>query len=228
VSGTPNLQVVDDPARACAALLLGVAAQGGQIALSGGSTPRAAYELAAQDAGAWRRATVWFSDERCVPPDDPNSNYLMARESLLDPLGDSAPTVHRIEGELGPDPAALAYETALRAAPPLDLVLAGLGPDGHTLSLFPDQPSLSERSRWVVGVAEAGHEPLIARVTLTFAALAVVKRVVFLVDGAAKAPAVAAAFGTGVEPNPHIPASMVAEFADDVTVLLDSASAAQL
>jgi 6-phosphogluconolactonase len=230
VSGRAKLQVVDDPARECAALLLDVARAGGHIALAGGSTPRVAYELAAKDAGAWPGATVWFGDERCVPPDDPSSNYRMVRESLLDPLGDAAPSVHRMQGELGPDAAAAEYDAELRAAGdhPLDLVLVGLGPDGHTLSLFPDQPSLDERSRWVLGVAESGHEPYVARVTLTFAALAVAKRVVFLVDGAAKAAAVAAAFGPDVTPGPHIPASMVADFADDVTVLLDSAAAAQL
>jgi 6-phosphogluconolactonase len=230
VSATPKLQVVDDPARECAALLLEVARAGGQIAFAGGSTPRAAYELAARDPGAWVGATAWFGDERCVPPDDEKSNYKMVRESLLDPLGPSAPAVRRMEGELGPDAAADAYEAELRTAgeSPLDLVLAGLGPDGHTLSLFPDQTSLSERSRWVVGVPEAGHEPYVPRVTLTFAALTAVKRVVFLVGGAAKAPAVAAAFGPNARPGPHVPASMVAEFAGDLTVLLDPAAAAQL
>jgi 6-phosphogluconolactonase len=228
VSGTPKLQVVENPAQACAALLLEVARAGGQIALAGGSTPRVAYELAAEDAGAWSAATVWFGDERCVPPGDPSSNYRMVRESLLDPLGASAPAVHRIEGELGPDAAADAYESALRGAEPLDLVLVGLGPDGHTLSLFPDQPALSERLRLVVGVPEAGHEPFVARVTLTFPALARAKRVVFLVDGSPKAAAVAAAFGPDARKGPHIPASLVADFADDVTVLLDSAAAAQL
>jgi 6-phosphogluconolactonase len=230
VSGPPKLQIVENPAQECATLLLEVAGAGGQIVLAGGSTPRAAYELAASDADAWSRSVLWFGDERCVPPDDQSSNYRMVRESLLDKLGDAVPTVHRMQGELGPDAAADAYEAELRAAgeSPLDLVLVGLGPDGHTLSLFPDQPSLSESSRWVIGVPEAGHEPFVARVTLTFPALAAAKRVVFLVDGAAKAPAVAAAFGPDAHPSPHIPASMVQEFADDVTVLLDSAAAAQL
>jgi 6-phosphogluconolactonase len=230
VSCTPKVQVVDDPARECAALLLEVARAGGHIAFAGGSTPRAAYEIAAQDAGAWSRATAWFGDERCVPPDDDLSNYKMVRESLLEPLGASGPAVRRMHGELGPDAAADAYEAELRAAGdrPLDLVLAGLGPDGHTLSLFPDQSSLAERSRWVVGVPEAGHEPYVPRVSLTFAALTAVTRVVFLVAGEEKAPAVAAAFGPNARPGPHVPSSMVAEFTDDLTVLLDPAAAAQL
>jgi 6-phosphogluconolactonase len=228
-----KLEVVEDPARACAALLTELARAGGQLALAGGSTPRAAYELAAADGEAWATATIWFGDERCVPPEDPSSNYRMVKEALLDRVGGglggvAGPAVHRMRGELGPAAGAEEYEAELRDAgsPRLDLVLLGLGPDGHTLSLFPDQPALSERSRWVIGVEQAAHEPFVPRISLTFAALAAAKRVVFLVDSAAKAPAVAAAFGPDARPDPHIPASLVAEIADDVTVLLDPAAAA--
>ncbi len=227
-----RVQVVADPARECASILVATARAGGGIALAGGSTPRAAYELAAADHGAWESAVVWFGDERCVSPDDDRSNYRLARETLLEPLAAAGvePPVHRMQGELGPHDAADAYETELRAAgaTPLDLVLLGIGPDGHTLSLFPDQQTLSERSRWVVGVDEAGHEPFVPRVSLTFAALESVGRVVFLIAGAEKADAVAAAFGPDARPDPHIPSSMVAEFADDLLVLLDAQAAAKL
>jgi 6-phosphogluconolactonase len=229
-----RVQVVDDPARECASILVATARAGGGVALAGGSTPRAAYALAAADPAAWGSAVVWFGDERCVAPNDDRSNFRLARETLLEPLAaaDVKPAVHRMQGELGPHAAADAYEVELRgaaeSAAPLDLVLLGIGPDGHTLSLFPDQATLSERSRWVVGVEQAGHEPFVPRVSLTFAALESVGRVVFLIAGAEKADAVAAAFGPDARPVPHVPASMVTEFADDVLVLLDPQAAAKL
>jgi 6-phosphogluconolactonase len=227
-----RLDVVADPARECAALLTSVAAAGGQIALAGGSTPRAAYEIAAENAHAWASAVLWFGDERCVPPDDERSNFKMAKQALLDPLASAGvtPDVRRIEGERGLDAAADAYDAELLAAghPALDLVLLGLGPDGHTLSMFPDHPELAERSRWAIGVPEAGHEPFVPRVSLTFAALAACKRAVFLIAGEAKAAAVAAAFGPDARPDPQVPASLVADFADDVLVLLDPHAASQL
>jgi 6-phosphogluconolactonase len=230
---SPELEVVADPALACAAALSDVAAAGGQIVLAGGSTPRAAYQAVSKEG--WGAAVLWFGDERCVPQDDERSNYRMVRESLLDPIleaggGAGRPEVHRIEGELGPAAAADAYEAAVRDAgrPPFDLLLLGLGPDGHTLSLFPDQETLSERSRWVIGVERAGLEPFVPRVSLTLAALASARQVMFLVTGAGKADAVAAAFGPGARPDPHVPASLVPEIADDVIVLLDAAAAAKL
>lgn len=227
-----RLLVVEDPARECAEILVGAARAGAGIALSGGSTPKAAYEIAANEPDAWRDAVVWFGDERCVPPDDDRSNYKVARETLLDPLAAAGvtPVVHRMEGELGPQPAADRYEALLRGAgeAPLDLVLLGIGPDGHTLSLFPDQPTLSERARWVTGVERAGFEPYVPRVSLTFVALESVGRVVYLIAGAEKADAVAAAFGPDARPDPHVPTSMVSKFAADVLVLLDSAAAAKL
>jgi 6-phosphogluconolactonase len=151
----------------------------------------------------------------------------MVKESLLDRLSGGQPTVHRMEGELGPDPAAEAYERDLSAAgpPEFDLVLLGLGPDGHVASLFPNQHSLSVRERLVVGVPEAGLEPFVPRVSMTLPVLGGGKRVVFLVSGESKAGAVAAAFGPDAKPDPRVPASMLPPFASDVTVLLDSAAA---
>ena len=152
----------------------------------------------------------------------------MVKESLLDPLGDAAPAdVRRIKGELGAGEAADEYVRALRDAgpPEFELVLLGIGPDGHTASLFPDQPSLSERSRLAVGVPEAGLEPFVPRVTLTWPALASARQIAFLASGASKATAVAAAFGPDAKPDPHIPSSMLAPIAKEITVLLDPAAA---
>jgi 6-phosphogluconolactonase len=188
----------------------------------------AAYERAALHPEAWERATLWFGDERCVQPDDERSNYRMANESLLSRVHPRA--VHRIPGELGHSEAADAYEHALRVAgpPEFDLLLLGLGPDGHVASLFPGQETLAERTRLVVGVPQAGLEPFVPRVTMTLPALASAGRVVFLVSGESKARAVASAFGPDAEPDPGVPASLVPSVAQDVTVLLDQAAAGDL
>jgi 6-phosphogluconolactonase len=227
-----EIEILDDPARACAAMLVGVAAGGGHIVLTGGSTPRAAYGEfveAVRTVGIDVSGCVmWSTDERCVPPEDERSNYRMARESLLEPLGEfgGVPTVHRIRGELGPQDGAEDYERSLREAgsPRFDLVLLGIGPDGHLASMFPDQESLSERSRLVVGVPEAGLEPYVPRVTMTFPALVNARQIVFLATGGSKAEAVAAAFGPDAKPDPHVPSSLLASHAKDVKdvkVLLD-------
>jgi 6-phosphogluconolactonase len=222
-----DLRICEDPARECAQLLAKAASEGGHLVLAGGSTPRAAYELAAAGDGSWARATLWFGDERCVEPDDERSDFGMVKHTLLDRLSGEQPAVHRIQGELGASAAADAYERELRAAgpPQFELVLLGLGPDGHTASLFPDQPTLSERERLVVGVQEAGLEPFVPRVTLTFPILGGGRQIVFLVSGADKAGAVAAAFGPDAKPDPSVPASMLSPFASEVTVLLDRAAA---
>lgn len=222
-----ELQRFENPAATCAELLSSAASAGGDLVLAGGSTPRAAYETAATHGADWSSATVWFGDERCVAADDELSNFAMVKASLLDRLPGPGPAVHRIEGELGPDEAAASYERSLDAAgrPEFDLVLLGLGPDGHTASLFPRQGSLAVRERLVVGVKEAGLEPFVPRVTLTFPALGGGKRVVFLVEGESKAGAVAAAFGPDAKPDPRVPASMLAPFASEVVVLLDEAAA---
>lgn len=232
---TVDIQVVEDPARACSVMLVGAAAGGGHIVLAGGSTPKAAYEQLADVVGEvaldLTATTFWFGDERCVAPDDDRSNYLMAKRALLDRLdGDNQPVVRRIQGELGPGPAADAYERELQAAGPprFDMLLLGIGADGHTASLFPDQATLAERERLVVGVPEAGLEPYVPRVSLTLPALASARQVVFLISGASKADAVAAAFGANAKPDPHFPCSMVAPLASEVTLLLDGDAAAKL
>jgi 6-phosphogluconolactonase len=225
-----DLRVVDDPAQGGAELLAQAASAGGHIALSGGSTPREAYEIAAQMTVDWAGATLWFGDDRCVPPDHELSNYRMAKETLLDRV-DPGPEVHRIKGELGPREAADEYELALRDAfdghtPKLDLALMGLGPDLHTASLFPGKPALRERERLAVGVEEAGMEPYVGRVTLTLPVFNAAKEVVFLVTGADKADAVAGAFGG--EPREEAPASLVTPESGRLVLLCDAGAAAKL
>ena len=135
-----------------------------------------------------------------------------------------------MEGELGQQAGADAYERVLRdAGPPrFDILLLGIGPDGHTLSLFPDQSTVQERSRLVIGVDEAGHEPYVPRISFTLPALRLADKVVVLASGAAKAGPLAAAFGPDAQPSPHLPSSMVPSFADHVILLLDAAAAAEL
>lgn len=235
---TVSFEVVDDPARGCAALMVGAALGGGNIVLTGGSTPRAAYEhfVEAVDAVGidLRHTTFWMGDERCVDPDDDRSNFKMIRESLLEPLGEAnQPTIHRMKGELGYAQGADDYERTLgEHAPPtpplFDLLLLGIGPDGHCASLFPGQSSLSERSRRVVGVPEAGLEPFVPRISLTLPALTAARHIVFLATGESKADAIADAFGPGSEPDPATPASLLVPEAKQITVLVDEAAASRL
>jgi len=235
---TVSFEIVDDPARACAALMVGAAIGGGDIVLTGGSTPRAAYQHFVEavktvgiDLG---RTHLWMGDERCVEPDDGRSNYKMIKESLLDGLGpDNQPTMHRMKGELGPDPGAEDYARELEergppVPPKFDLVLLGIGPDGHCASLFPNQDTLLERSRMVVGVPMAGLEPFVPRITLTLPTLAAGRHIVFLATGASKADAIAEAFGPGADPDPATPASLLAPAAKLITVLADEAAAAHV
>ena len=133
-------------ARAVAEILARAARTGATIALTGGTTPARAYELAAELEADWGRAELWWGDERCVPPDDERSNYGLARRALLDRLPTQPRHVHRIEGELGAEQAAARYDAALAGAR-IDLVLLGLGPDGHAASLYPHAPALAERER---------------------------------------------------------------------------------
>ncbi len=218
-----------------AAATRAVAAHGAfTLALAGGSTPRRLYALLA-DASApfrgripWDRTHVFFGDERPVPPDHPDSNYRMAREALLDHV--AVASVHRIRGE---DPAAAdAYEAELRrffGVPPggepprLDVVLLGLGPDGHTASLFPGTAAVDETVRWVVSpfVARLGTR----RTTLTLPILNRARAVVFVVSGAGKATALARVLAPtpGAEP---LPAARVRPDGEAVWIFDDDAASA--
>src|ERR1700704_2557360 len=159
------------------------------VALSGGSTPRETYRRIASEALVsrvmWSRVQVLWSDERCVPPHHAESNYRMARETLLDRVPVPAANVHRIHGEDDPTIAAAVYETTLRALLRIDLILLGLGADGHTASLFPGSAAAHEQTRWVM--ATQADATSMWRITLTPAVINGAADVLFLVSGGAKA-----------------------------------------
>jgi 6-phosphogluconolactonase len=220
VEPRPDFQLTYDPAGAAAALL---AAADGHVCITGGSTPRKAYERVAAERPDWSGVDVWFTDERCVPPDHEHSNFGMADEALLSRV--SGATVHRMQGELGPERGATEYERELEDAgrPSFELILLGLGPDAHTCSLFPGDDALGERERPVVGVETPGMAPLLPRITLTLPTVNASRRIVFLVTGEDKADAVARTFSGRRDPT--APASLVE---GEVTVLLDAAAAGRL
>jgi 6-phosphogluconolactonase len=197
-----------------------------RIALAGGSTPRALYPALVRGVD-WTRAAVFFGDERAVGPTDPQSNYRMARETLLDPAGVPPADVFRWRGE-DPDldAAARDYEsklTANAAAPWLDLALLGLGPDGHTASLFPGTTALAEESRLAVAVDVPAQGT--RRLTLTYPALCGAGDVCFLVTGREKASALAAVLRRSA---PDLPAARIMRRAGPVTVFCDADAAAEL
>jgi 6-phosphogluconolactonase len=210
----------DHASEAAAELLAAAARAGAAVALSGGSTPRQAHELAASAEPDWSRASVWLVDERVVPPDDPRSNARLVRETLLDRLT-RPPDTHFVRTDLVPDDAAAAYDLELGEAR-IGLALLGIGHDGHTASLFPDAPALDEREQLAVA-AEAQLEPFVPRVTMTIPALAAVEHLLFLVTGENKADAVRRAFA---EPPSHAtPASLVRSAAGTTTAVLDRGAA---
>lgn len=159
------------------------------LVLSGGSTPQRLLTRLSDEPVEWPRVQVFFGDERCVEPDDPASNYRMAREALLDRVPLREDQVHRIRGEEGPERAATLYEEELAAWPRLDMVLLGLGGDGHTASLFPGGPELDEARRRVV--ASRSPAPPRERVTLTLPAINASREAMFVVTGETKAARVA-------------------------------------
>lgn len=216
------LPTAADVATAAAERLVAHAAAGHHIALSGGSTPKAAYQRAAGLLGDWRNAVLWFGDDRAVGPEHEHSNFAMTRQALLAGIpGDRRPRVERILGERGADAAAEEYEARRATAPPLHLALMGLGPDGHTASLFPGKPAVDERERQVVAVPEAGMEPYVPRVTLTLPVFEAAGEVLFLVAGADKREAMERAFGT--DPDPDSPAARLRP--PGLVVLCDEAAA---
>ena len=185
------------------------------VALAGGATPQRTYELLAQepfrDRIPWQNTHIFWGDERCVPADDPRNNARMAYQALLKHIPVPSAQVHPMVCDSSPHGAALEYEALLRdffvAAPPrFDLVLLGLGKDGHTASLFPGTPALDEQQRWVaeVSVPEEG----LHRLTLTPAALNQAALVVFLVSGYAKASILRKVFEDTQDPS-GIPARLI-------------------
>ena len=179
------------------------------VALAGGTTPGGAYRLLAPTR--WSEVELWFGDERCVGPDDPESNYRMVVETLL-PVAAGA-TVHRIEGELGAERAADAYDALVRArvpagadgVPVLDVAVLGIGEDGHTASLFPHNSALEAADRVAVAVHDAPKPPP-DRVSLTLEVLRAARACVLLASGAGKAQPLARALA---EPDPAVPASLL-------------------
>jgi len=220
-----DIVVHDDETAAAedaAARIAAAVAAGGHIGLSGGSGPRPAYERAAILRPDWSPVELWWIDDRCVPPADGRSNYRIIRESLLDGLARQPAEVHRIRGELDVEAAAAEYDAAL-AGVTLSFAFMGLGPDGHTASLFPNGPELDVTDRRAVA-AEARMEPFVPRVTMTRPVLAAAETMVYLVTGEAKADAVARAFAD--TPSPDTPASLVR--GQRTVALLDRAAATRL
>ena len=199
------------------------AARGGRcaLALSGGSTPRPAYERLATEPGMpWSAVEIYFGDERAVPPTDPGSNYRMAREALVDRVGLPAERVHRMEAD-GPDVEAAAARYAALLPDRLDVLVLGMGPDGHTASLFPRSPALRETRRKVVPARSP--VPPVDRLTITPPVIASARRLAVITAGAAKAPLLAQ-----VLRGPWRPEELPAQLAREGTWLVDRAAAAAL
>jgi 6-phosphogluconolactonase len=206
------------------------------VALAGGGTPAGLYRRLAQEPQRgqvnWPRVWVFFGDERCVPPDNAESNYRMARETLLASVPLAEQNIHRVHGEKPAEQAAAQYAQELRAklgpGPSFDLVLLGMGEDGHTASLFPGMPALAIRDEWVVASDVPVYvRPQVRRVTLTLPVLNAARQVLFLVAGGNKAGAVRAVLGEQEAAQP-LPAALVRPEAGGLTWLLDRAAATEM
>jgi 6-phosphogluconolactonase len=207
------------------------------VALSGGKTPTALYDLLAKAPFVsqipWARVHLFWGDERCVPHDHADSNYRMTRELLLDHVPIPAANVHRMPGEMDPAEAAARYEEELReffaphggGFPVFDLILLGLGEDGHTASLFPGTRALRESARWVLGYYVDPQKGW--RITLTPPAINAARLVVFIAAGAAKAPVVRDILEGPFRPD-TLPAQVVRPDGGKLLWLLDRDAAALL
>jgi 6-phosphogluconolactonase len=184
------------------------------LALSGGSTPARTYELLASELESWHAIELWFADERCVGPHDEQSNYRLAQQTLLSGAAHlDAQRVHRMEGELGPDDGALRYASELREHAPakdelpvLDVIVLGIGPDGHVASLFPGAATLDAGAQELCLGVHDSPKPPPERITLTLPVLHAARRCLLLATGAGKADAVNAMLA---EPSRHVPASLL-------------------
>ena len=217
-----------------------VAARGrARIAISGGSTPKAAFQLLADPHQPWRARIPWdklelyWVDERCVPPDDQESNFRMTREALLNHVPLRPEHIHRMEGELDPEEAAARYESGLRNSfrlegaevPHFDLVQLGIGPDGHTASLFPYTEALNEMMRLVA----SNHVPQkdTWRITLTWPVINQARSVFFLVSGQDKAGVLKEVL-TGERDVERLPSQLIWPASGILTLILDKSAASQL
>jgi 6-phosphogluconolactonase len=213
---TEEFTVLESPEEVAAAAAADIAEalrEGARsLVLAGGTTPQRCYELLARMDVEWGRVSILFGDERCVPPHHHDSNYRMAREALLDRVAPA--TIYRMPAELGPDEAADLYAHVVAAVAPLDVVLLGVGEDGHTASLFPGHPALKAPGL-AIGIRDSPKPPP-QRVTLTLNALQSARRVIILATGAGKAEAVARA------KRGEVPSGMIA----GARWLIDRAAAA--
>jgi 6-phosphogluconolactonase len=210
-----------------------------RLAISGGSTPQATFKLLADPAGPFAKTVPWdklqlfWVDERCVPPTDKDSNYRMTNEAMLAKVPLGPEQIHRMEGELEPEVAAARYEAAIRTAfrlegaetPVFDLVLLGMGDDGHTASLFPHTKALHELGRLVV----ANHVPQkdTWRITLTLPVINRGREVAFLIEGAGKADVLHDVLLGEYDPESK-PSQLIRPASGGLTFLLDAAAAAKL
>jgi len=246
MSGAPEVRIAEDAqelAQEAADLFVwlgqqAVAASGRfRVVLSGGTTPKLLYAMLVSPAFSgqleWPRVEFYFGDERCVPPDHPDSNFRMADETLLRPLKIAPERIFRMRGEADdPDEAAREYETVLRTQfgvpapgwPSFDLILLGLGEDGHTASLFPGAPALEERARLVVASRAPGGVK--NRLTLTVPAMNQARVVLFLVSGIIKAAAVHAVIED--RETGRVPAKLIRPVSGRVIWILDRAAASGL
>jgi 6-phosphogluconolactonase len=198
------------------------------LALSGGTTPRRAYELLAAQPADLDGVEFWFADERCVGPEDEQSNYRLVAENLLETAGIATERVHRMQGELGPEQGARRYARELRQGvpaaqgglPALDVIVLGIGPDGHVASLFPGAPTLEAGDEALCLGVHDSPKPPPERITLSLAVLRTARSCLLLATGASKADAVNAMLA---EPSRHVPASLLRR--ERLTVIVDDAAA---
>jgi 6-phosphogluconolactonase len=210
-----------------------------RVAISGGSTPKAMFDLLADPAKPfvkqvpWDKLDLYWVDERCVPPDNVESNYRMTSEALLSKVPLAAERIHRMEGELDPEVAAARYESTIRngfklegaETPTFDLVLLGMGDDGHTASLFPHTEALNDLTH----IAIANHVPQkdTWRITLTWPVINQGREVAFLIEGSAKTQVLHDVFLGPYQPD-TFPSQLIRPASGSLTLLLDTAAAAKL
>ena len=208
--------------------------------LAGGSTPMHVYSLLGRESNTsgldWERVYIFWGDERCVPSDHTDSNFRAAKESLLDNVPLPEKNIHRIPSEMPPEEAARLYQAQLKSSlsgpkeiincvPAFDLILLGMGEDGHTASLFPCSPALEERNKWAVAVTHKNPPPpLVDRITLTLPVINNASHVVFLVSGRKKAHAFEQVFSKDKDSHPLLPAALVQPRRGDLTWLIDRAA----
>ncbi len=207
------------------------------IVLTGGSTPRRLYQLLSrQDLYPidWQRVQIFFSDERCVPPEHADSNFKMASEALLAKISIPNANIHRMPGEEAPVSGAVAYEKMLRqifpnsAYPAFDLILLGLGEDGHTASLFPNTTAMEETQTWVTWVEHTSQPfPLVDRLTLTLPAINAGANIFFLVAGSGK-QSILSKILFGRNAQPPLPAQLINPVSGKLVWLVDRAAAGQV